>query len=113
VVPRPLPEGTPGPDITLENDRVTAVVPIEGSTGGMVHYSLQHPRGLVVNLPYARSTLPVGLHEIRHDGFRFIWIRELPEGGLQVRFTFMHPLPDERVLDVEGQTIKVRIALPE
>ena len=113
VAPRPLPEGTPGPDIILENDRATAVVPVEGSTAGMIHYSLSHPRGLVVNLPHARSTLPAGLHTVKHDGFRFIWIREPAEGGLQVRFIFSHPTPDERVLDVEQQAVKVRIALPE
>jgi hypothetical protein len=109
---RPLPAGTPGPEINVDGDGAVAVVPVLGSTGGMVHYSLGHPRGLVVNLPHARAALPLGLHEIRRDGFRFIWLRALPEGGLQVRFIFTHPAPDERVLDVEGEAVKVRIALP-
>jgi hypothetical protein len=103
VPQRPLPAGTPGPEILVEGDRAVAVVPVLGSTGGMVHYSLAHPRGLAVNLPHARSALPLGLHEIRREGFRFIWIRELPEGGLQVRFIFTYPTPDERILDVEGE----------
>jgi hypothetical protein len=112
LVPRPLPAGTPGPELTVDGDRATVVVPVEGSTGGMIHYSLARPRGLVVNLPHARPGLPVGVHAVRRDGFRFVWVRELPEGGLQVRFTFTRPTPDERVLDVEDQGIKVRVALP-
>jgi hypothetical protein len=113
VVPRPLPAGTPGPAVERDGDRATAVVPIEGSTTGMIHYSLTHPRGLAVNLPFARSSLPLGLHALHHDGFRFVWLRELPEGGLQVRFIFAQPPPDERVLDVEDQAVKVRVALSD
>ena len=110
-MPAPLPAGTPGPTIVRDGDRATAVVPVEGSTSGMWHYSLSRPRGLVVNLPHATPALPVGLHTLKHDGVRFVWVRALPEGGTQVRFIFTNPPPDERVLDVEEQAVKVRVGL--
>jgi hypothetical protein len=101
VIPAPLPEGTPGPAVETEGEETTALVPLTGSTAGMFHYSLAHPRGLLVNLPQAQSAIPVGLHAINRDGLQFVWIRERREGGLQVRFIFSKPPPDERLLELE------------
>ena len=42
----------------------------------------------------------------------FIWIRRLEAGGIQVRFIFSRPAPDEKVLDVEDGAVLVRVHLP-
>jgi hypothetical protein len=113
LIPRPLPAETPGPTITRDGDHATARVPLLGSTVGMYHYSLTHPRGVAVNLPNARANLPIGLHLVRHDGFRTVWIRERPEGGIQIRFGFTrHPTPDEEALEIEPDAVTLRVALP-
>jgi hypothetical protein len=109
VIPTPLPEGTPGPSVETEGEETTALVPLTGSTAGMFHYSLSHPRGLLVNLPQAQSAIPVGLHAVNRDGLQFVWIRERREGGLQVRFIFSKPPPDERLLELEEDGVKIRV----
>jgi hypothetical protein len=111
VIPPPLPEGTPGPDIESDGNETTASVPISGSAQGMVHYSLARHKGVAVNLPRAQSELPLGLHTIARDGLRYVWIRDRPEGGIQVRFIFSNPLPDERLLELEDDTVKIRVRL--
>jgi hypothetical protein len=111
VVPAPLPPGTPGPTIESDGAETTALVPVTGSTQGMVHYSLARRRGVAVNLPLAQSELPVGLHTIGRDGLRYVWIRDRPEGGIQVRFLFTNPPPDERLLELEDDALKIRIRL--
>jgi hypothetical protein len=88
VIPPPLPPDTPGPTIESDGVETTAVVPVTGSTKGMMHYSLSRRRGVAVNLPRAQSELPLGLHAIGRDGLRYVWIRERAEGGIQVRFIF-------------------------
>jgi hypothetical protein len=77
----------------------------------MVHYSLARHKGVAVNLPRAESELTTGLHTIGRDGLRYVWIRERPEGGIQVRFIFTNPAPDERLLEVEDDNVKVRVRL--
>jgi len=111
VVPAPLPPGTPGPTIESDGSETTALVPVTGSTQGMVHYSLARRRGVAVNLPLAQSELPLGLHSVGRDGLRYVWIRDRAEGGIQVRFIFTNPPPDERLLELEDDAIKIRIRL--
>jgi hypothetical protein len=111
VVPRPLPPGTPGPTIESDGVETTAVVPVLGSTDGAVHYSLARRRGLAINLPRATSAIPVGLHAIHRDGLRFVWIRERAEGGIHVRFVFSSPPPEERLLELEDDAIRVQLRL--
>jgi hypothetical protein len=111
VVPPPLPPGTPGPSIESDGAETTAVVPVTGSTQGMIHRSLAHRRGVSVNLPLAQSELPMGLHTIDRDGLRYVWIRERAEGGIQIRFVFTNPPPDERLLELEDDAVKIRVRL--
>jgi hypothetical protein len=110
---RALPPGTPGPEISRDGVTATATVPVEGSIEGMFHYTLAHPRGVAVNLPFARATLPLGLHLVQHDGFRTVWIRERREGGVQIRFGFTSPPPDEQLLELEPDAVKVRVLLAQ
>jgi hypothetical protein len=109
VVPAPLPPGTPGPTIESDGTETTALVPVRGSTQGMAHYSLARRRGVTVNLPLAQSELPLGLHTIERDGLRYVWIRDRAEGGIQVRFVFSNPPPDERLVELEDDALKIRI----
>jgi hypothetical protein len=111
VIPQPLPPGTPGPTIESDGSETTALVPLTGSTQGMVHYSLSRHRGVTVNLPLAQSELPTGLHSVGRDGLRYVWIRDRAEGGIQVRFLFSNPPPDERLVELEDDALKIRIRL--
>jgi hypothetical protein len=108
-----LPAGTPGPDVQRNGRETTATVPVTGSTAAMSHHSLAGGRGLAVNLPRARAGLTPGLHRIGHDGLAFVWIRERGEGrGLHVRFIFTSPPPDERLLELDEDAVRIRIRLP-
>jgi hypothetical protein len=109
VMPPPLPEGTPGPTVETSGSETTALVPLSGSTDGMTHHSLLRPRGLSVNLPRAEAVLPVGVHRIERDGLRYVWIRDRPQGGLQIRFIFSAPPPDERLLELEEDAVRIRV----
>jgi hypothetical protein len=111
VVPPPLPAGTPGPTIESDGTETTALVPVTGSTQGMVHHSLSRRKGVAVNLPLAQSELPLGLHTVDRDGLRYVWIRERAEGGIQIRFVFSNPPPDERLLELEEDAVKIRVRL--
>jgi hypothetical protein len=108
-MPEPLPEGTPGPTVDTSGSETTALVPLAGSTARMTHFSLMHPRGLAVNLPLAQTVLAPGLHKVDRDGLRFVWIRDRREGGLQVRFIFTTPPPDERLLELEEDALRIRV----
>jgi hypothetical protein len=108
-MPDPLPEGTPGPTVDTSGSETTALVPLAGSTARMTHFSLMHPRGLAVNLPLAQTVLAPGLHRIDRDGLRFVWIRDRGQGGVQVRFIFTSPPPDERLLELEEDALRIRV----
>jgi hypothetical protein len=75
----------------------------------MTHRSLFHPRGLSVNLPQAQTVLSPGVHRIERDGLRFVWIRDRGEAGLQIRFIFTSPPPDERLLELEEDAVRIRV----
>jgi hypothetical protein len=109
ALPPPLPEGTPGPTVATSGAETTALVPVSGSTEGMTHRSLFHPRGLSVNLPQARAVLAPGVHLIERDGLRLVWIRDRGEAGLQIRFIFTSPPPDERLLELEEDAVRIRV----
>jgi hypothetical protein len=109
VPPAPLPAGTPGPIVESDGRETTALVPVTGSTDGMTHHSLIHPRGLAVNLPDAQTVLSMGVHPIDRDGLRFVWIREREQGGLQIRFIFTNPPPNERLLELEEDAVRIRV----
>jgi hypothetical protein len=109
VAPAPLPAGTPGPTVDVDGIETTVRVGFQGSTSGMSHHSLTVPRGISVNLPDAHLELPLGRHEIGHDGLRYVWLRERPEGGVQIRFVFSTPPPDQRLLDVSANQVSVRL----
>jgi hypothetical protein len=108
-----LPPGTPGPEITYEGEWVTTDVPILGSTQGMSHYSLARPPVVVVNLPYAESELPLGIHVIKQNGLRTVTIVERPRGGIQVRFSFVRPAPAVQALEVNPSAVKVKVSVAE
>ena len=55
----------------------------------------------------------MGLHLLRHDGFRTVWIRNRPEGGVQIRFSFMRPVTDEQRLELTGDAVSVRVLVPD
>jgi hypothetical protein len=99
--------------VDTDGTETTALVPVTGSTAGMTHHSLLRPRGLTVNLPQAQAALPVGLHRIDRDGLRFVWIRDRAEGGLQIRFVFTNPPPDERLLELEEDGVRIRVRRQE
>ena len=112
IIPLPLPPGTPGPEIQRAGRETTARVALTGSTSGMSHYSLGQRRGLAVNLPHAGAAVPLGLHRVGHDGLAYVWIRQRHAGGLHVRFIFTSPAPDERLLELEEDALRIRIRLP-
>jgi hypothetical protein len=62
-----------------------------------------------VNLPRAQSVLPMGVHRIDRDGLRFVWIRDRPGGGLQIRYVFTNPPPNERLLELEEDAVRIRV----
>ena len=109
VMPPPLPAGTPGPELWSNGEETTAEVPVTGSTARMTHFSLRSPRGLAVNLPLAQAAVPAGAHLVDRDGLRFVWIRALPAGGIQVRFIFARPSPDERLVELDEHAVRVRL----
>ena len=119
----PLPSATPGPKITFQpatepgvtparRAELQAEVPFRGSSFGAIHYALAQPRGVAVTLPHARSLLPLGRHVVANEGFRYVWIRELEEGGIQVRFMFAERTPLLRALEVDEGLVRVRVAPP-
>ncbi len=107
----PLPPGTPGPTITAPAPgEMNVEVPFAGSAQGAVHYALAQPRGLAVTLPNARSLLPIGRHVVGNAGFRYVWIRQPEQGGIQVRFMFAERTPVLRALEVAEGVVRVRVA---
>jgi hypothetical protein len=118
----PLPPGTPGPRVSYRapdgsavdtpqpGSELTVEVPFAGSAEGAIHYALAQPRGVAVTLPNAHSVLPVGRHAVFNEGFRYVWIREQEQGGIQVRFMFAYRTPVLRALEVDEGMVRVRVA---
>jgi hypothetical protein len=117
-----LPSGTPGPTITYVGRQppaggagsttreIQAEIPFAGSAEGAIHYVLEQPRGVAINLPQARSLLPLGRHNVQNEGFRHVWIRQQEQGGIQVRFMFAYRTPQFRALELDEGVVRVRVA---
>jgi hypothetical protein len=106
----PVPPDAPGPTLQREGDELVQIVPFEGSTEGMSQYPLAEPRGIAVNLPNARSVLPLGRHSVMNEGVRWVWIRRYERGGIQVRFTLAWRTPEILGVDVADGAIRLRVA---
>ncbi|MCG5052393.1 MAG: PilZ domain-containing protein [Myxococcales bacterium] len=88
-----------GPRVSVHGNVATAAVPIEGSTAGMVQYSLRQPPGVVVKLPAARSPLASGRYGVRAGGFNVVWVQNRTD-GLAVRFVYDGDKTRQEMLEV-------------
>jgi len=80
----------------LERDAPQAEAPAEtgptpaGARGylagnGAHRYVLASPEGVAVNLPHARPKVRFGDYRVQRGGFKTIWVRRRPQGGLHLR----------------------------
>jgi hypothetical protein len=54
--------------------------------------------------------LSAGVHLVQHDGVRTVAVLERPEGGIQIRFTFLGNPLDVQMLEVDRGSVRIRIA---
>lgn len=102
----PSPETSPASP-SLEPDTATLIIPIEGSLAAARQYVLAKPDGVAVNLPHARPKVRFGDYQVQRGGFRVVWVRKRPQGGLHVRV--LHE--PSRVAAVKLTRSAVRITL--
>jgi hypothetical protein len=73
------------PASALQPDGTTLIIPIEGSLSEAHRYVLASPDGVAVNLPHARPKVRFGDYRVQRGGFKTIWVRRRPQGGLHLR----------------------------
>ena len=73
------------PASALQPEGATLIIPIEGSLHEARRYVLASPDGVAVNLPHARPKVRFGDYRVQRGGFRTVWIRRRPQGGLHLR----------------------------
>jgi hypothetical protein len=64
------------PDITPEAGKAAILVPIKGSIEGATYHVTVRPRSVLVTLPKGESMITMPFYNIRHDGFRQLWIKK-------------------------------------
>ena len=85
----PVPAVVAGPSwlprVVNPGDTQQLLVPLTGNTKNVSRFVLDSPAGLAVNLPDANTLVPVRSYLLHDPAFYSLWVRRMPEGGLQIR----------------------------
>jgi hypothetical protein len=68
------------PDISTEPGKAAILIPIRGSIEGAVFHVTAKPRSVLVTLPKAESMITMAFYNVKHDGFRQLWIKKDASG---------------------------------
>jgi hypothetical protein len=63
------------PDITAEPGKSALLVPVKGSMDGATYHVTTKPKSVLITMPKAESMITMPFYNIRHDGFRQLWIK--------------------------------------
>jgi hypothetical protein len=96
------------PAVSIAGARARLSVPVAGSTSGLSTFRLTDPPGVAIDLPSARPAVPLRAYPLHREGFRSLWVRERPQGGLQVRVHFAA----RTNVAVESEGGELRISVP-
>jgi hypothetical protein len=93
-----------GPAVWVSEDLTRVALPIEGDAASMHSYLLSSP-GVVVELPNARTPLLLDNYGVHEGLVKRVWVRETPEGALQVRVIFVRAAVRHEVKVEDGALV--------
>jgi hypothetical protein len=73
------------PDIAAEPGKASMLIPIKGSIEGSTYHVTAKPRSVLITLPKGESMITMPFYNVRHDGFRQLWIKKDDETGTVIR----------------------------
>ena len=73
------------PDIAPEPGKSAMLIPIKGSVEGATYHVTAKPRSVLITLPKGESMITMPFYNVRHDGFRQLWIKKDDDAGTTIR----------------------------
>jgi puromycin-sensitive aminopeptidase len=103
------------PDIRVEGDQATLLVPLKGSSAGATFHITSKPHAVIMKLPKAAALITMKLYRLHRQGFRQLWIYQKevdakPEDGTVLKVIVTDPGPPE--VEIRDDFVRVTIHRP-
>jgi hypothetical protein len=98
------------PDVAVEPGKAAMLIPIKGSIDGATYHLTGKPRSVLVTLPKGESMITMPFYNVRHDGFRQVWIKKDDETGTSIRVVLGEVV--EPQVEIKDDFVRVTIRRP-
>jgi hypothetical protein len=99
------------PDIAVDGNKATMLIPIRGSIEGATYHVTNKPRAVLVSLPQGESMITMRYYRIKHDGFHQLWIKQEDGGGTSLRVVLQHSV--DPTVEIKDDFVRVTIRRPQ
>jgi hypothetical protein len=100
------------PDISPEPGKSSILIPIKGSIDGSTYHVTARPKSVLVSLPKGESMITMPFYNIRHDGFRQLWIKKDDQTGLTTIRVVLGEATDPQV-EIKDEFVRVTVRRPD
>jgi puromycin-sensitive aminopeptidase len=103
------------PDLTIEGDHASVLIPLKGSAAGATYHVTQKPHAVIMKLPKAAAMITMRLYKISRAGFRQVWVYQnetnaKAEDGTVLKVIFADPGPPE--VEIHDEYVRITIHRP-
>jgi hypothetical protein len=99
------------PDISAEAGKSAILIPIKGSTEGSTYHVTTKPRSVLISLPKGESMITMPFYNIRHDGFRQLWIKKDEATGVTTIRVVLGEAGDPQV-EIKDEFVRITVRRP-
>jgi hypothetical protein len=99
------------PDISAEAGKSAILIPIKGSTEGSTYHVTTKPRSVLISLPKGESMITMPFYNIRHDGFRQLWIKKDDATGVSTLRVVLGEASDPQV-EIKDEFVRITVRRP-
>jgi hypothetical protein len=100
------------PDISPEPGKSSILIPIKGSTDGSTYHVTAKPKSVLISLPKGESMITMPFYNIRHDGFRQLWIKKDDQTGATTIRVVLGEATDPQV-EIKDEFVRVTVRRPD
>ncbi len=99
------------PDISAEAGKSAILIPIKGSTEGSTYHVTTKPRSVLISMPKGESMITMPFYNIRHDGFRQLWIKKDDATGVTTIRVVLGEASDPQV-EIKDEFVRITVRRP-
>jgi hypothetical protein len=100
------------PDISPEPGKSSILIPIKGSIDGSTYHVTAKPKSVLISLPKGESMITMPFYNIRHDGFRQLWIKKDDQTGATTIRVVLGEATDPQV-EIKDEFVRVTVRRPD